>query len=51
MKSHGLLLTFHFSLLAQSSFWAIEESGSVVLALFAEQRTVLHIGGWQVSCR
>lgn len=30
-------------------FWAIEESGSVVLALFAEQRTVLHIGSWHFA--
>lgn len=30
-------------------FWGIEESGSVVLALFAEQRTVLHIGSWHFS--
>lgn len=30
-------------------FWAIEESGSVVLALFAEQRTILHIGGWHFA--
>lgn len=27
-------------------FWSIEESGSVVLALFAEQRTILHVGSW-----
>lgn len=25
-------------------FWIIDESGSVVLALFAEQRTILHLG-------
>lgn len=31
--------------IAAAIFWGIEESGSVVLALFAEQRTVLHIGG------
>ena len=31
---------------AAAIFWGIEESGSVVLALFAEQRTVLHIGNW-----
>lgn len=30
-------------------FWAIEESGSVVLALFAAQRTVLHIGSWHFA--
>lgn len=30
-------------------FWAIEESGSVVLALFAEQRTILHIGSWHFA--
>ena len=30
-------------------FWGIEESGSVVLALFAQQRTVLHIGGWHFA--
>lgn len=27
-------------------FWIIDESGSVVLALFAAQRTILHIGSW-----
>lgn len=32
--------------IAAAIFWGIEESGSVVLALFAEQRTVLHIGAW-----
>ncbi|WP_461215563.1 peptide MFS transporter [Lacticaseibacillus sp. GG6-2] len=32
--------------LAAVIFWAIEESGSVILALFAEQRTILHVGGW-----
>ena len=30
-------------------FWIIDESGSVVLALFAEQRTILHIGGWHFA--
>lgn len=35
--------------IAAAIFWAIEESGSVVLALFAEQRTVLHIGGWHFA--
>ncbi|MGX7773805.1 peptide MFS transporter [Limosilactobacillus fermentum] len=34
---------------AAAIFWGIEESGSVVLALFAEQRTVLHIGGWHFA--
>ncbi|MGN1272239.1 MAG: peptide MFS transporter [Lactobacillus sp.] len=34
---------------AAAIFWGIEESGSVVLALFAEQRTVLHIGNWHYS--
>lgn len=34
---------------AAAIFWGIEESGSVVLALFAEQRTVLHIGGWHFT--
>lgn len=32
--------------IAAAIFWGIEESGSVVLALFAEQRTILHIGAW-----
>lgn len=32
--------------IAAAIFWGIEESGSVVLALFAAQRTVLHIGAW-----
>ncbi|MEY8442386.1 peptide MFS transporter [Lactobacillaceae bacterium 24-114] len=35
--------------IAAAIFWAIEESGSVVLALFAEQRTVLHIGSWHFA--
>lgn len=34
--------------IAAAIFWGIEESGSVVLALFAEQRTILHIGGWHL---
>ncbi len=34
---------------AAAIFWGIEESGSVVLALFAEQRTVLHIGNWHFA--
>lgn len=32
--------------LAAIIFWGIEESGAVVLALFAENRTVLHVGSW-----
>ena len=32
--------------IAAAIFWGIEESGSSVLALFAAQRTVLHIGSW-----
>lgn len=35
--------------IAAAIFWGIEESGSVVLALFAEQRTILHIGGWHFA--
>lgn len=35
--------------IAAAIFWAIEESGSVVLALFAENRTVLHIGSWHFA--
>lgn len=35
--------------IAAAIFWAIEESGSVVLALFAANRTVLHIGGWHFA--
>ena len=30
-------------------FWMIEESSSSVLALFAEQRTVLHLGSWHFT--
>ena len=30
-------------------FWIIDESGSVVLALFAEQRTILHLGSWHFA--
>ncbi|KRL57720.1 dipeptide tripeptide transport protein [Paucilactobacillus oligofermentans DSM 15707 = LMG 22743] len=32
--------------IASAMFWAIEESGSTILALFAANRTVLHLGGW-----
>lgn len=35
--------------IAAAIFWGIEESGSVVLALFAAQRTVLHIGNWHFT--
>lgn len=35
--------------IAAAIFWAIEESGSVVLALFAANRTILHIGGWHFA--
>lgn len=35
--------------IAAAIFWGIEESGSVVLALFAQERTVLHIGGWHFA--
>lgn len=38
-----------FLFLAAAVFWGIEESGSVVLALFAEQRTVLHLGAWHFT--
>lgn len=30
-------------------FWIIDESGSVVLALFAAQRTILHLGSWHFT--
>lgn len=32
--------------IAAAIFWGIEESGSVVLALFAQERTILHLGNW-----
>lgn len=35
--------------IAAAIFWSIEESGSVVLALFAEQRTRLQIGGIKLA--
>lgn len=35
--------------IAAAIFWAIEESGSVVLALFAQERTILHIGSWHFA--
>lgn len=35
--------------IAAAIFWGIEESGSVVLALFAEQRTILHLGNWHFA--
>jgi len=35
--------------LAAVIFWAIEEQGSVVLALFAAEQTNLHFGGFQLS--
>ena len=35
--------------IAAAIFWGIEESGSVVLALFAQERTILHIGSWHFA--
>lgn len=34
---------------AVAIFWGIEESGSTILALFAAQRTILHVGGWHFA--
>lgn len=48
-KEHSNVLTAIPLFLAATIFWAIEESGSVVLALFAEQRTILQIGSWHFS--
>lgn len=46
---HSRVLAYIMLFIAASLFWGIEESGSVVLALFAEQRTVLHIGSWHFA--
>lgn len=46
---HSRVLAYIMLFIAAVIFWGIEESGSVVLALFAEQRTVLHIGGWHFA--
>lgn len=48
-KEHSRVLAYIPLFIAAVIFWAIEESGSVVLALFAEQRTILHIGGWHFA--
>ena len=45
----SLVIAYIPLFIAAAIFWAIEESGSVVLALFAEQRTVLHIGSWHFA--
>ena len=34
---------------AAAIFWGIEESRSTILALFAAQRTILHVGGWHFA--
>ncbi|KRM20947.1 peptide MFS transporter [Latilactobacillus graminis] len=43
-KERSRVLAYIPLFIAAAVFWGIEESGSVVLALFAEDRTVLHIG-------
>jgi POT family proton-dependent oligopeptide transporter len=48
-EEHSRVLAYIPLFIAAVIFWAIEESGSVVLALFAEQRTILHIGGWHFA--
>ncbi|WP_373842047.1 peptide MFS transporter [Limosilactobacillus sp.] len=48
-EEHSRVLAYIPLFIAAVIFWGIEESGSVVLALFAEQRTILHIGGWHFA--
>ena len=48
-EEHSRVLAYIPLFIAAVIFWAIEESGSVVLALFAEQRTILHIGSWHFA--
>ena len=43
---HKKVLAYIPLFIAGAIFWGIEESGSTVLALFAQNRTVLHIGAW-----
>ncbi|WP_063507308.1 peptide MFS transporter [Lactobacillus acetotolerans] len=46
---HSRVLAYIPLFIAAAIFWGIEESGSVVLALFAQDRTILHIGGWHFA--
>lgn len=46
---HSRVIAYIMLFIAAAIFWGIEESGSVVLALFAQQRTVLHIGSWHFA--
>ncbi|WP_295745615.1 peptide MFS transporter [uncultured Limosilactobacillus sp.] len=46
---HHRVLAYIPLFLAAAIFWGIEESGSVVLALFAQDRTILHIGSWHFA--
>ncbi|MDF7669202.1 peptide MFS transporter [Lactobacillus sp. ESL0703] len=46
---HSRVLAYIPLFIAAAVFWGIEESGSVVLALFAQERTVLHIGSWHFA--
>lgn len=48
-KERSRVLAYIPLFIAAAVFWGIEESGSVVLALFAEDRTILHIGGWKLA--
>ena len=48
-EEHSRVLAYIPLFIAAVIFWAIEESGSVVLALFAEQRTILHIASWHFA--
>lgn len=43
------LVTYIPIFFAAVIFWMVEESSSSVLALFAEQRTILHIGNWHFT--
>ena len=46
---HSRVLAYIPLFIAAAVFWGIEESGSVVLALFAQKRTILHVGSWHFA--
>ncbi|SPC39252.1 peptide MFS transporter [Latilactobacillus fuchuensis] len=48
-KERSRVLAYIPLFIAAAVFWGIEESGSVVLALFAEDRTILHLGSMHLA--
>ncbi len=48
-KERSRVIAYIPLFIAAAIFWGIEESGSVVLALFAEDRTILNIGGHSLA--